>query len=177
MPAVVQAKRGHGSDRILVRRPAAPCGRWAGQDAVLMKKQISGRLTTASIIAGFSMAFAVSGRGLGSPAHGPRVSNAAPVVEMGFESYDPADVTIRSGETVEWRNTLIIAHTVTDDPGRARKQGDAGLPAGAEPFHSGEIAAGQVYMRTFTTPGTYRYFCTHHETDGMVATVAVKPAS
>ncbi|RDJ93299.1 hypothetical protein B4Q13_22830 [Lacticaseibacillus rhamnosus] len=25
----------------------------------------------------------------------------------------------------------------------------------------------------FTTPGTYKYCCTHHESDGMVATVIV----
>jgi plastocyanin len=123
------------------------------------------------------MAFAVSGCGMGGPAHRPPASNAAAVVEMGFESFDPADVTIRSGDTIEWRNTSIIAHTVTDDQGRAKKQGDAGLPAGAQPFDSGNIAAGQVYMRTFTTPGTYRYFCTRHENDGMVGTVVVKPAS
>jgi plastocyanin len=114
---------------------------------------------------------------MGGPAHGPPSSNAAAVVEMGFESYSPADVTIRSGDTVEWRNTSVIAHTVTDDPGRAKKQGDAGLPAGAQPFDSGNIAAGEIYMRTFTMPGTYRYFCTRHENDGMVGTVVVKPAS
>jgi plastocyanin len=142
-----------------------------------VKKPITRRLRTASVIAAFAMAFAASGCGLGGPAHERPASNAAAVVDMGFESYDPADVTIRAGDTVEWRNTSIIAHTVTDDPRRAKKQGDAGVPSGAQPFDSGEIAAGQVYTRTFTTPGTYRYFCTHHEDDGMVATVVVKPAS
>jgi len=129
------------------------------------------------IIAGVSMAIALSGCGLGGPAHGPASSNAAAVIDMGFESYSPATVTIRSGGTVEWRNTSLITHTVTDDPERAKTQGDAGLPPGAPPFDSGDIAAGQVYLRAFTMPGTYRYFCMHHETDGMVATVVVEPAS
>jgi len=123
------------------------------------------------------MAGALSACGLSGPAHGPTASNAAAVVDMGFESYSPASVTIRAGDTVEWRNTSLITHTVTADPGRAKTPGDAVLPPGAQSFDSGDIAAGQVYQRTFTTPGTYRYFCTHHEADGMVGTVVVKPAS
>ncbi len=96
---------------------------------------------------------------------------------MGFDSYSPASVTIRAGETVEWRNTSVITHTVTDDPQRAKVPTDAGLPAGAQPFDSGDIPAGQIYLRLFPEAGTYRYFCTHHETDGMVGTIVVKPAS
>ena len=129
------------------------------------------------IIAGFAMGFALSGCGLGGPAHGPPSSSAAAVIDMGFQSYSLETVTIRSGDSVEWRNTSLITHTVTDDPARARTQGDAALPPGAPPFNSGDIAAGQVYLRAFTMPGTYRYFCTHHELDGMVGTVIVTPAS
>lgn len=96
---------------------------------------------------------------------------------MGFESYDPLTVTVRAGDTVEWQNTSLITHTVTDDPKRAETAGDATLPPGAAPFNSGNIPAGQVYLHTFTKPGTYHYFCTHHEDDGMVGTVVVMPAS
>lgn len=117
------------------------------------------------------------GCGLSGPAHGPAAPNAAAVIDMGFESYSPASVTIRAGETVEWRNTSLITHTVTDDPARATAPADAGLPAGAQPFDSGDIPAGKVYLRRFPVAGTYRYFCTHHETDGMVGTIVVAPAS
>jgi len=96
---------------------------------------------------------------------------------MGFESYDPATVTIKSGETVEWRNTSLITHTVTDDSRRAEDANDANVPPRGQPFDSGDIAAGQVYLQTFTVPGSYRYFCTHHESDGMTGTVIVTPAS
>jgi plastocyanin len=119
----------------------------------------------------------LSGCGLGGPAHGPPAANAAAVVEMGFESFSPADVSVRAGDTVEWRNTSLITHTVTDDPKRAIAPSDAGLPPGAQPFDSGDIPAGQVYLRTFTVPGTYRYFCTRHEAEGMEGEVVVKPAS
>jgi plastocyanin len=130
----------------------------------------------ASIIGAFLMVFGVSGCGLGGPAHGPPASDAAAVVDLGFTSYSPAEVTIGVGDTVEWRNTSVITHTVTNDPGRAKKPGDASAPAQAQAFDSGDIPAGQVYRRTFTVPGTYRYFCTHHEDDGMVGAVVVKPA-
>jgi plastocyanin len=141
-----------------------------------MRKRISAsRGTAARILAGLSVVFTVSGCGLGGPAHGPPASGVAAVVDMGFESYSPADVTVRSGDTVEWRNTSPITHTVTDDPSRAKKPGDASLPPGAPSFDSGDITAGKIYMQTFTIPGTYRYFCTHHENDGMVGTVVVKP--
>lgn len=123
------------------------------------------------------MPFALGGCGLSGPAHGPPSQSAAAVVDMGFSSYSPTTVTVRAGETVEWRNTSLIPHTVTDNPNRANKGSDAGLPPGAEPFDSGEIPAGEVYLRKFTTPGTYRYFCQHHEADGMVGTVVVKPSS
>ena len=136
-----------------------------------------GSARAASIIAGVALGFALSACGLGGPAHRPPVSNAAAVIDMGFETYDPATVTVGPGDTVEWRNTSLITHSVTDDPGRAKTPSDAGLPPGAPPFDSGDIAAGTVYLHMFTTPGTYRYFCTHHEADGMLGTVVVKPAS
>ena len=28
--------------------------------------------------------------------------------------------------------------------------------------HFGNVAAGEVYLHRFDTPGTYRYLCTHH---------------
>lgn len=119
----------------------------------------------------------LSGCGLTGPAHEPSSPRAAAAVTMGFESYSPGVVTIRPGDTVEWQNTSLITHTVTDDPSLAKKASDSGLPLGAAPFDSGDISAGQVYFHTFTTPGTYRYFCTHHEQDGMLGTVIVAAAS
>jgi plastocyanin len=77
---------------------------------------------------------------------------------------------------VEWRNTSLITHTVTDDPKLAKRSDDAVLPAGAAAFDSGDIPGGQIYTQSFDVPGTYRYFCTRHEGGGMVATVIVRPA-
>ncbi len=142
-----------------------------------MDEPICHRASGGHVAAVVSLAIALSGCGLSGPAHGPPAANAAAVVEMGFESFSPTDVTIRAGDTVEWRNTSLITHTVTDDPKRATDPSDAGLPPGAQPFDSGDIPAGQVYLRRFTVAGTYQYFCTRHEAEGMSGTVVVKPAS
>ena len=119
----------------------------------------------------------LSGCGLGGPAHGPASGNAAATVDMGFTSFQPETVHIRAGQTVEWRNTAIVTHSVTDDARLASRPGDVSLPPGATPFSSGDIAAGEVFAAAFPVPGTYKYFCTHHEGEGMVGTIVVSPAS
>lgn len=121
-----------------------------------------------------AMALPLAGCGVGGPAHSPPDARAAAVVDMGFESFTPASVTIKAGQTVEWRNTSPITHSVSFDPNAAAKAGDAALPTGAQPFASGDIAAGNVYLHTFDTAGTYHYFCTHHEGGGMLGTVVVQ---
>ncbi len=120
---------------------------------------------------------ALAGCGLTGPAHDEPAPNAAAVVDMGFASFDPEVVHVRAGQTVQWRNTALITHSVTADKAVAADPGDASVPEGAVAFNSGDIPAGEVYSETFTVPGTYKYFCTHHEGDGMVATVVVDPAS
>ena len=120
---------------------------------------------------------ALGGCGLTGPAHDEPSKDAAAVVDMGFASFDPETVHIRAGQTVQWRNTALITHTVTADKSAAADPNDASIPAGATAFNSGDIPAGEVYSQTFTVPGTYKYFCTHHEGDGMIATVVVDPAS
>jgi plastocyanin len=92
-----------------------------------------------------------------------------------FLKFEPKDVTIPVGGTVEWRNSSIETHTVTDDPAAAKDQAHAELPPGAEAFDSGPLKPGQSYRHTFTTPGRYSYFCKPHEMHGMLATVVVTP--
>ncbi len=48
------------------------------------------------------------------------------------------------------------------------------LPPGASPFDSGDLAPGEVYVRTFDVPGTYRCFCVPHERAGMTGVVVVE---
>jgi plastocyanin len=119
---------------------------------------------------------ALAGCGLTGPAHDAPSPDTAAVVDMGFTSFDPEVVHIRAGQSVQWRNTALITHTVTDDKAVAANPDDASIPAGAIAFNSGDIPAGEVYKASFTVPGIYKYFCTHHEDDAMIGTVIVDPA-
>ena len=87
----------------------------------------------------------------------------------------PATTTIRAGGTVTWMNTGQQPHTTTDDPTKAINAADSVLPSGAQQWDSGLLNAGQSYSHTFTTPGQYTYFCTPHESLGMVARITVTP--
>jgi plastocyanin len=98
------------------------------------------------------------------------------VIKMGDETpmYEPAKVTIKAGETVEWLNNGDVVHSVTAVPADASRANDVALPRGAATFDSGFMPPGSTFDYTFTVPGTYRYFCVPHETLGMVGTVVVK---
>lgn len=88
-------------------------------------------------------------------------------------TFTPGTVRIQVGETVRWRNSSDIMHTVTADPARASDPGSVSLPEGADAFHSGNLAPGGTFERTFSQPGTYQYFCVPHEAAGMVGRVMV----
>jgi plastocyanin len=77
------------------------------------------------------------------------------------KGFSPANAVVVLGvnNTVVWTNNDIAPHTVTADDGS---------------FNSGNLAPGQTYTYTFTTPGTYTYHCTYHP--WMVATITVKEA-
>jgi len=61
------------------------------------------------------------------------------------------------GTTVTWTNEDDMVHTVTST---------------TKVFSSSELNTGQSFSYTFTTPGTYPYFCALHPR--MTATVIVK---
>ena len=129
--------------------------------------------TALAAIAGGSLA--VSACGITGPAHTePPPPRIDAIVEMAMTSFTPAAIRIRAGQTVQWRNTSLVDHTVTADKRLAANPANVILPQGAQSFHSGEIDAGQVWSYTFTVPGTYRYVCLPHEKKGMIGTVIVE---
>jgi len=76
----------------------------------------------------------------------------------------PETVTIKVGDTIEWRNTGKIIHWVTIAPP---------IPPGAQAFDSGSMSPGAVYRHTFTVPGHYPYACVPHAGSGMLGVVDV----
>ena len=114
--------------------------------------------------------------GFDGPAYAPPPTDVAVVVEMtsGFSFVD-AEVTIKLGDTVEWRNRSLQAHTVTTDPVQMRQPRLVSVPEGAKVFDSGPIWPGEIYRRTFNVPGVYKYACVPHERFGMRGVVIVEP--
>lgn len=79
-----------------------------------------------------------------SPAPQPAAPGDVTIFDNGFT---PATLSVAVGSTVTWSNTGSLPHTVTD---------------GAGAFDSGVLMASGTYRRTFTTSGTYLYFCSLH---------------
>jgi plastocyanin len=104
-----------------------------------------------------------------------RTNEAATVLMTGGDTFDPTEVTVRTGDTVVWKNVSRHIHTVTADPSQVRNPRSVQVPDGTSPFHSEEILPDGVYRRAFIVPGTYRYVCVVHEDQGMAGTVIVRP--
>ena len=114
-------------------------------------------MSVAFRVAIFSAALALSACAHNGPAYAPTSSGAAATVHMSSGlRFNPAEVTIRAGQSVEWRNTSIETHTVT-----------------GQGFDSGDIKQGQVWNHTFATPGRYEYVCKPHKGMGMHGVVIV----
>ena len=97
-------------------------------------------------------------------------------VRMEGKKFVPDQITIHSGDTVEWVNEPNgRKHQVTTDPQQAMDASNVSIPKNARPFDSGTVKAGESYRYKFTAPGTYRYSCPPHEMSGMVGTVVVQP--
>jgi plastocyanin len=74
-------------------------------------------------------------------------------------SFNPARITVAAGSKVIWTNRDDIPHTVTD-------------AADPKAFRSSPLDTGDAFSHVFSTPGTYRYFCSLHP--HMQGTVVVK---
>ncbi|HZP26748.1 MAG TPA: cupredoxin domain-containing protein [Dehalococcoidia bacterium] len=80
--------------------------------------------------------------------HGVLGQNAS--VAVGDNFYSPSAITVSAGATVTWTNNGPSAHTVTSTDGI---------------FDSGySFTPGSSFSYTFSTPGTYPYYCLIHGT-------------
>jgi plastocyanin len=89
-------------------------------------------------------------------------------VDLGDDYFDPNDLTVRAGDTIQWVWSKAAQHThnVTWD------SGPAPLPPPSPDMTTG------VYERVFAA-GTYKYHCTYHggpqTTSPMVGILRVSP--
>jgi amicyanin len=75
-------------------------------------------------------------------------------------TFNPPQITVKAGTTVTWTNEDDIPHTVKST---------------TQVFKSGALDTDQKFSFTFTTPGTYKYFCALHP--HMTGTIVVEVAS
>lgn len=88
--------------------------------------------------------------------------------------FDPAEVTIRVGQSVEWRNAGRSPQTVTGDPARLREASLAAFPDGAQPWDSGVLNHGDTYVHRFDVAGDYAYASMPQAANGMTGRVVVQ---
>jgi len=81
-------------------------------------------------------------------------------VKISNFTFNPPQLTVKAGTTVTWTNEDDIPHTVTST---------------TQVFKSAALDTDQKFSFTFTTPGTYKYFCALHP--HMTGTIVVEAAT
>ncbi len=80
-------------------------------------------------------------------------------VKIGNFTFGPQELKVKSGTTVTWTNEDDIPHTVVSPNN----------------FRSKPLDSDDKFSFTFTTPGTYKYFCSLHP--HMTGTIVVEAAT
>jgi len=73
-------------------------------------------------------------------------------------TFTPQTLTVEAGTTVTWNNKDDIPHGIASDNNA---------------FRSKALDTDDIFAFTFTTPGTYKYFCYFHPY--MKGTIVVQP--
>jgi plastocyanin len=119
--------------------------------------------TVAVLSGGLLYQEAYARRAPASPPAQAAAAKPAAVVQVTNFRFDPPEVTVAAGDTVQW----------VDANGRHQ------LEADDSSFESPVLTAGAEFRRRFDQPGVYHYFCAFHGSRGgkdMAGTVMVKPA-
>ena len=92
----------------------------------------------------------------------PAASARAPETEVKIDNFAfaPQRIVVQAGTTVTWINADDAPHTVASS---------------TKVFKSGALDTEDKFSFTFTTPGTYEYFCSLHP--HMTGTVLVEAAA
>ena len=80
-------------------------------------------------------------------------------VKIGNFTFGPQELKVKAGTTITWTNEDDIPHTVVSPNN----------------FRSKVLDTEGTYSFTFTTPGTYKYFCSLHP--HMTGTIVVEAAT
>ena len=80
-------------------------------------------------------------------------------VKIGNFTFGPQELKVKAGTTVTWTNEDDIPHTIVS----------------ISNFRSKALDSDDKFSFTFTTPGTYKYFCSLHP--HMTGTIVVEAAT
>ena len=90
-------------------------------------------------------------QGVSSPeadaAQAPAMVKVADMPPGSSAGYEPAEISVKVGQVVKWKNEGAEAHTVTAED---------------KSFDSGSMAPGAEFQFTFSKAGTFTYSCTPH---------------
>jgi amicyanin len=104
---------------------------------------------------------AVVGSGLAGGVLVARAQSPATAVSIDNFTFNPPTVTVKAGATVTWTNKDDIPHGIASATSAFAK--------------SKALDTDDSYSFTFTTPGTYKYFCYIHP--HMTGTIVVEAAT
>jgi len=121
---------------------------------------ISNTMRSALIAAGLGAGTAMMLAGVVLPGWAD-TANQASAVSIDNFTFGPQTLTVKAGTTVTWTNKDDIPHGIASDNNAFTK--------------SKALDTDDSYSFTFTTPGTYQYFCYVHPF--MKGTVVVEAAS
>jgi amicyanin len=122
----------------------------AGELMTISKK--NGLRSPAALLSAASI---VAALGCVAPAFGADLE-----VKIDNFTFNPQTITVKAGTTVTWTNEDDIPHTVV---------------ATAKAFKSKVLDSNDTFSFTFTTPGSYEYFCSLHP--HMKASIVVEAAT
>ena len=115
------------------------------------------RRTISAALCGAAVGAVLAGGVLFAQAQNP----AAAVVSIDNFTFNPPTLTVKAGTTVTWANKDDIPH---------------GIAASKNAFkRSAALDTDDKYSFTFTTPGSYQYFCYLHP--HMTGTIVVEAAT
>lgn len=120
---------------------------------------ISNNVRSAVVAAALGAAFAPLLAGMIVPVWAQQAPAGA--ISIDNFTFNPKQVTVKAGTTVTWTNHDDIPH---------------GIASSSNTFtRSKALTTDDSFSFTFTTPGTYQYFCYLHP--NMVGTVVVEAAT
>jgi len=104
-------------------------------------------LTNGVFLAALAIGVAGVGRTVTAVPAGTQPAADATAVKIDNFTFGPADVTVKAGSTITWTNRDDIPHTVVNTD---------------KVFKSKVLDTDEKFSFTFSTPGTFTYFCSIH---------------